>query len=355
MTAAWTRVVIGVLALVIAVLGWTVVYFARDEWGLGEETQQEAVNVASTAEQEGGRTVVKISPASQAASGIAVQPLAAASSEDFVEAYGSVVSIQPLLETRGRYLVALGEVKARSAAAGAARADYRRMQALYADDRNVSEQALRTAEARYNAESAQLAAAQAAASSLEEALRVSWGNAITQWVRGNDSRVLQRLLERRSHLLVVAFPFDLPAPSSSTVLSVAPVSARDRTRPARYVSAAPQSEGMLPGQTFFFLVDGADLRAGTRVVARIASGNGKQSGVSVPREAVVWHAGQAWVYQKRDEDSFVRQAVSATREAGRGWFNAEGILKAGDEVVVSGAQLLLSEELKFQIRNENED
>ena len=30
-------------------------------------------------------------------------------------------------------------------------------------------------------------------------------------------------------------------------------------------------------------------------------------------------------------------------------------LQVGDEVVVSGAQLLLSEELKFQIRNENED
>ena len=29
--------------------------------------------------------------------------------------------------------------------------------------------------------------------------------------------------------------------------------------------------------------------------------------------------------------------------------------EAGQEVVVRGAQLLLSEELKFQIRNENED
>ena len=30
-------------------------------------------------------------------------------------------------------------------------------------------------------------------------------------------------------------------------------------------------------------------------------------------------------------------------------------IKAGEAVVVRGAQLLLSEELKFQIRNENED
>ena len=37
-----------------------------------------------------------------------------------------------------------------------------------------------------------------------------------------------------------------------------------------------------------------------------------------------------------------------------GWFVPKG-LEAGQEVVVTGAQLLLSEELEFQIRNENED
>ena len=40
------------------------------------------------------------------------------------------------------------------------------------------------------------------------------------------------------------------------------------------------------------------------------------------------------------------------------WHDAEIDLQPArddDEVVVSGAQLLLSEELKYQIRNENED
>ena len=30
-------------------------------------------------------------------------------------------------------------------------------------------------------------------------------------------------------------------------------------------------------------------------------------------------------------------------------------IKAGDEIITRGAQLLLSEEFKFQIKNENED
>ena len=53
-------------------------------------------------------------------------------------------------------------------------------------------------------------------------------------------------------------------------------------------------------------------------------------------------------------DRFVRTPVSASRLIAGGWFNAEG-LEPGEAVVVTGAQLLLSEELEYRIRNENED
>jgi hypothetical protein len=69
---------------------------------------------------------------------------------------------------------------------------------------------------------------------------------------------------------------------------------------------------------------------------------------------VVWHGGGAWAYVKEDNDTFVRRPVDTSHEAPGGWFNAAGF-KEGEEVVVRGPQLLLSEELKFQIRNENED
>jgi multidrug efflux pump subunit AcrA (membrane-fusion protein) len=102
-------------------------------------------------------------------------------------------------------------------------------------------------------------------------------------------------------------------------------------------------------------VNGGGLRAGMRVVARISMGGAPVTGVIVPSAAVVWHAGKAWAYVKDDkEDSFARFEVSTADETPGGWFNAIGF-DDDDEVVVSGAQLLLSEELKYQIRNENED
>jgi len=101
-------------------------------------------------------------------------------------------------------------------------------------------------------------------------------------------------------------------------------------------------------------VDGGGLRAGMRVLARAGLGGAPVAGVIVPAQAVVWHAGKAWAYLKQDEQTFARHEVSAAEELDGGWFNAGGF-QPGDEVVVSGAQLLLSEELKYQIRNENED
>lgn len=74
----------------------------------------------------------------------------------------------------------------------------------------------------------------------------------------------------------------------------------------------------------------------------------------VTSEAIVWYGGKAWVYHKQSAERFMRRQVSTENETSDGWFN-KGALKAEDEVVVSGAQLLLSEEFKYQITNENED
>ena len=110
------------------------------------------------------------------------------------------------------------------------------------------------------------------------------------------------------------------------------------------------------GATYYYRAPVAGFRAGARVVGHLGRDAEAATGVVVPERAVVWHAGRAWVYvrDEKEKDIFERQPVSASQLLPGGWFNAEG-LEAGQEVVVTGAQLLLSEELEYQIRNENED
>jgi hypothetical protein len=84
-----------------------------------------------------------------------------------------------------------------------------------------------------------------------------------------------------------------------------------------------------------------------------ANQSAKSNGVIIPSSAVVWYAGVPWAYFKQGEDQFIRKPISADTEIDKGWFNKA--LDIDSEVVISGAQLLLSEEFKYLIKNENDD
>ncbi len=125
---------------------------------------------------------------------------------------------------------------------------------------------------------------------------------------------------------------------------------QERERPIK----APSRVSIAHGETIVTL-DAATQQLSGIVTAALASSvaegrGGKQTpGVIVPDSAVVWLDGKAWVYVRKDAEHFVRRAVPVSRPAGEGWFVTKNY-SAGDRVVVQGAQLLLSEEFRSQIR-----
>jgi hypothetical protein len=304
--------------------------------------------------QREGYTAVTVSAESQQASGIATAVLKPARSESAAEVYGIVLSLQPLYDLRGRYLAAAAELRGLRATAANSEAEYQRLVKLYEDDRNVAERMVLAADAQWKSERAKLQAAEQSLVSLQDAIRASWGPVIAQWIADGHSAQFDALASQRTALVQIALPPDLKVSAVRAPLSVAPVWARSAARPARFISASPQTDPTLPGATYFYAVDGQGLRAGMRVTGQLKLGGNARDGVVLPEAAVIWHGGRAWAYEKQDATTFVRRPVSTGQELDGGWFNADGIAP-GNEVVVSGAQLLLSEELKFQIRNENED
>jgi len=69
----------------------------------------------------------------------------------------------------------------------------------------------------------------------------------------------------------------------------------------------------------------------------------------VPRSAIVRFAGRTWAYAELGGDRFSRREVTPDRPTADGWFVALG-WSPGDRVVTLGAEALLSEELKSEIR-----
>ena len=347
--------IIAAMAVIIILLSWALIYYSRDELGTQAQMHEDTIKGGSSASVEDGRAVVRISTDSQKAAGIATQALKSTQREAANEAFGIVMNMQPLAEMRGRYLAAVAESRAARATLAAADSESRRMEMLFRDDRNVSEQAMKAAQARYQAEASRLVAADQATVSIRDAMRGAWGEVVTGWATSPDSQTMRSLLQQTTFLVQLVFPYDLPRTAVRGKIAVAPTMARANSHAASFVADSPQIDPAYPGETYFYLVKGAGFRAGMRVAARIKLGGAPVSGFIVPTAAVVWHAGKAWAYVRDDkEGSFARFEVSTADEMEGGWFNKTGF-DDDDEVVISGAQLLLSEELKYQIRNENED
>ena len=60
---------------------------------------------------------------------------------------------------------------------------------------------------------------------------------------------------------------------------------------------------------------------------------------------MIRHADKAWVYVPTESGSFTRREIAVDRPTEQGWFVTSGF-SAKDSVVISGAPMLLSEELK---------
>ena len=96
-------VIIASMAVVITVLAWAVIYFARDQLHLKAKAPEDEVPLQSALSRQGGSAAVRLSKESQAASGIAVRALEQAHAGAAAEVYGVIVNVQPLIDLRARY------------------------------------------------------------------------------------------------------------------------------------------------------------------------------------------------------------------------------------------------------------
>ena len=342
------------LALVVVLTG-TTLYFGRDEYQELARERGETIGTQTTVDElvEPGR--LRIPEAERKASGLETAELASAEASASAEVFGVVVDLQPLVEARARYLAQSGEVRVLRALAGNLETEYRRTKGLYEDDRNVSERAMRQAETEWRGGRERLSAAEAALRLTVESTRHQWGAVLADAALNPGSGMFQALLDGREVLLSMTIPHDTPSDTLRGRLKVVPA-AGGRAVPASYVGPAVAVGANVSGATYFYRAPGAAFRVGARVGGFLEAGGGTDAGVVVPERAVVWFAGRSWVYvrDEKETDIFERTPVSTARLVPGGWHNASGF-EPGQEVVVTGAQLLLSEELEYQIRNENED
>jgi hypothetical protein len=339
------------MGAIIVLLSAALFFVSRDELGLGAGQPAES-DARPPASQ---KLEVTVSAAGQEVAGIRTQALQHARLAAVTEAFGFVVNPAPLMELRARYLAARAEAQSVRAAAGFSGREHERLEALYADDRNVSQRAVQSADAASRSDQARLAGLERGAVGVRESLRAQWGEAIARLAGEPRAAFFDELSSQRILLVQLTLPVGAPAPKPDSAISVSLLAGPGTKRRAVLLSSAPFADPVVPGPTYLFRVAAApELRVGNRVKAELAREGAAREGVAVPAAAVVYHGGKGWVYVRSGAESFTRREVVTREEIDGAWFNDHG-LEVGESVVVSGAQLLLSEELKYQIRNENED
>lgn len=294
-----------------------------------------------------------LSPQRQSQSGLQTRALAAFSVGEEIQAYGRVVDISPLLGLRARHRAALSELAIAEAALKVAQASHDRLAKLHTES-IVPTRELALAESQLAADRARRdEAARHVREVREEALQ-SFGEELFRLAVEAGPGLFEGLLNRSQVLVLVALPAGQSLPKNTRTASIAPAGERGKARPARLVAAAPRTEESTQGETWFFLADAAGLRAGMRLDAWIPRGGETARGVLLPLSAVVWRDGQAWAFVKAGADGFVRRPVGAHSERGEAWFVAQGFAP-GEEVVVVGAQMLLSEEQRRDLPRDGDD
>lgn len=288
-----------------------------------------------------GVAVVTMDTATQIQNGIRADALTGSKNRTEITAYGTVLDLQPLIDLRTRYAAGLADADTAGAALAAARQEYRRSLVLYQDNQNVSLKSYQAAQAVYRSDQARTQATALNLQNIQAAMRQQFGATLTRWALDSRSPEFTRLLNRQEVLLRITVPLD----EGITAPARIKIDANDKQRlPAQLVSPSPQSDPAIQGSAFIYRA-AAPLASGTLVSAYLPTAKKGTLGMVIPADAIVWYGGQPWAYVQINATQFARYPVAEQSPMRDGFFVTRGF-KADQRVVVSGAQLLLSEELK---------
>jgi hypothetical protein len=294
--------------------------------------EAKAVEIKRT---EKGDVVVTLNNEAQKRIGLKVEELKSSQHTPELAAYGTV--LDPTFLITAQNDIATTTIALDTSKKAAARA-----KSLFDQGENVARKTLETAEADVRANELKLQAAR-------QQIALEWGQNISKLSSNDFQTLIKNLLENKAALARV----DL---FGGETISGEPTAARiitlgsDQWQTARIISRATKVDPKTQGEGFIVECDSTQLRPGASLSAFLQTTGVAQQGVGVPESAVVQFAGKAWTYVATSTNSFIRTEISLQIPADGGWFQSStNAVKAGDRVIIQGAQELLSEEQKAQI------
>lgn len=174
---------------------------------------------------------------------------------------------------------------------------------------------------------------------LELRLRNAWGETAPFLAAANRQRLVDELSSGKTTLVRLDFPRSVERDAKN--VRITPLGGGEQIA-IDEVWPAPSGNLAMPGTSFFGIMPtGPGLRPGDRAKVT-AERNAPASGVIVPADAVVVHAGDSWCYVETAPSTYERKRVSLATPVENGYLTSD--FSAGTKVVTQGASALLSRE-----------
>jgi hypothetical protein len=270
-----------------------------------------------------------VTPAEQAKAGFVVATPTAVELQPETKAYGRVLDPTPLVNL-------LTDVETAQATLTASQKEFSRLQKLHAEDDNVSAQALEAAEAALKRDRAQVASARAR-------LVAAWGPAL---VGRSDLRALvSAFVDQKAAVARLDVPPEEASSPPPSGVRCKPLVGEAAPRAAELLGVAPTADPQVQGAAYLVLLREQPPPPGTALIAYLAHEGPAQKTLTVPRSAIVYHEGSAWVYVLGEKDTFERRRVELGRALPDSFTVTAGVAE-NDRVLTTGTQQLLSNELQ---------
>jgi hypothetical protein len=339
------------LLLLLGGAGW-ILYGPAIE-SRGEDDEDEAQGTVSPPPRvtvQSGVTVLTLNAATQRNGGIETSPPEPAPALGYLVAYGTVLDAASLTDLENSYLDAKTKVQTADARLAVSGAAFERAQMLHSDPPAISTAQLESARGTYQVDQAALVSAQSRLTTLAASALQAWGSVIGQALI-DQKPLVTSLVDRRDYLIKVTLSpgLGMPAPPEMATAKLG----EGADIQLRFVSAATATEPKLQGASYFYISAAqSGLLPGLNVIVSLPRAQ-EPKGVVVPESAVVWLQGKAWVYLRTGPETFVRRQVTPDLPGPGGGYIVSG-LAIDTQVAVRGAQMLLSEEFRAQVRGDQD-
>ena len=356
-----TTIFIVAQVIIIIILIWIIVLLVSkdliDNESDGDESEEEIIIDYTTIVD--GIKQIKLPNAVEKNSNIQYQNVKKTQTNQMKLNYGIVQNISSLTSAKTNFLKVNHLIDKLNNQIRSEKKHLKALIILNEDDKNISDLAIRKKQTEITGLENQVNIYENEKNNILIQVKHEWGEIFINALK-NKSNSLKKLLTGHNQLISLSMTqIDREQSAPQSIIIIPSISSTSEIR-AKFLSRAPSINQAIVGKNFFYLTPNNKLVINERVSAFISSSDTKGNYLLVPNSSVVWSNGQPWAYIRiKENGNFVRRSLQGMREAengsANGWIVKEGIINEEDEIVVNGAQLLLSEEFKYQIKNENED